>query len=334
MTKYANEIGSEFWRADYCDKKNEIFPQGTSWFLSGRSALGAIIDCIRERQEFYCVAMPSWCCESMIAPFVKRGIKIIFYSVRAEAGVLTQDFSTVAQADVLFIMDYFGYSHTEPMDFRGPIIRDVTHSIFSGGLEQADFYFGSLRKWSGVYSGGFAIGLARQADYPANLEYIALRKDAMEQKRAFIEDGIGDKSYLGVFAKAEERLSAGEIFCAMEERSAEWMDVALIKSRRRGNAAYLIDELKEVALFQQMDEKACPLFVPILLPQEQRDALRINLIEQKIYCPIHWPLSELHDIGEEERILYRQELSLICDQRYGQEDMERTVKAVKQFLKR
>ena len=70
-----SEIGSEFWDVPIVEKQNSLFPEFTQWYLSGRSALQAII---KELKDCHIVAMPSWCCDSMIKPFVDVGIKVHF----------------------------------------------------------------------------------------------------------------------------------------------------------------------------------------------------------------------------------------------------------------
>ena len=60
--------------------------------------------------------------------------------------------------------------------------------------------------------------------------------------------------------------------------------------------------------------------------------LRKYLIEQQIYCPVHWPISNLHQISERAKEIYHIELSLVCDQRYGKSDMDRMAKALNNFF--
>lgn len=330
------EIGSEFWTLESCDKKNSLFPKDTSWFLSGRGALSAIIEDIKAKGGFNRVAMPSWCCESMIKPFIDYGIEVCFYSVAYKDGKLTRDFGSTKKADALFVIDYFGYEQDSVFDFDGPIIRDITHSIFTKKHSDCHYSFGSLRKWSGFLTGGFAFGLSEKKELPKYSEYISLRNCAMEMKRRFIEGGIGDKSYLSVYSEAEERLDNCGMFGAEEQDilSANMLDVDFIKKKRCENAAFLISELRDFLMFDKLGENDCPLFVPLLLPENKRAALRSYLIEKSIYCPIHWPLSAYHKLDKESESIYRKELSLVCDQRYGLTDMERTVNEIKKFFKR
>ena len=71
------------------------------------------------------------------------------------------------------------------------------------------------------------------------------------------------------------------------------------------------------------------MFVPIIV--ENRDKLRKYLIDKKIYCPVHWPLSNYHKIKVNDQEIYQNELSLICDQRYNLDDMKYIVDVIKEF---
>ena len=330
------EIGSEFWNIEICTHVHQIFPQNIQWYLSGRSALRAIIKKIEWAST---VSMPAWFCDSMIRPFLDAGIKVKYYPVYPDHG-LTQEIDM--DADVLFIMDYFGYT-TESTISHPCIIRDMTHSLFSRDYVDAHYYFGSLRKWCGVWTGGYAWTRDGERLCEGNNEesYISLRSEAMSLKNSYIngipdENGkpVNDKHYLDIFKEAEEKLENIGIGVAAKRDvdMVSFLDVELIKSRRRENAGILMNAFPEMIVFPELKNEDCPLFVPILVPDGKRDALRKYLISKDIYCPVHWPMSKYHIVDERTSVLYRDGLSLVCDQRYSQEDMERTVKAVREFM--
>lgn len=328
------EIGSEFWNIPLSKNKNTIFPLNTSWYLSGRSALKSIISDIQKKQSVKIAALPAWCCDSMILPFIEAGIEHVFYSVYVENGHLMQDVSAACECDILFIMDYFGYTGTVSSGgFHGTVIRDITHSVFSEHYSDADYYFGSLRKWAGFLTGGFSFG-HDGCTLPVDETYVEKRRSAMELKVAYISGDSDNKDYLSVFAEAEEYLencsSAGA--AQSDIQAAKFLNVELIKSKRRQNAAMLLEAFADIAIFPKIDDAECPMFVPILVPDGKRNELRRYLIDHKIYLPVHWPLSEYHDIDARSRQIYDNELSLVCDQRYDESDMERMVKTIKKFL--
>ena len=82
---------------------------------------------------------------------------------------------------------------------------------------------------------------------------------------------------------------------------------------------------------ENLQQADTPLFVPILLDNTIRNDLRKYLTEHSIYCPIHWPKSQYHRMSKETEKICDEELSLVCDQRYTEDDMERMVASIKEF---
>lgn len=301
------EIGSDFWEIPVSKDENDCFPNETKWFLSGRHALEYIVI----DSEIKSVSMPKWCCSSMIEPFIKNNVSVVFY-----------DDAPNEQCDAVFLMDYFGFSSRASVSkgYKGTVIRDLTHSIFSKTYSDADYYFGSLRKWAGFITGGFAWGKWKKSIVllPCDNEYVSLRKKAMELKKAYLEGDISEKSYLGLFKKASERLN----FCGLcsaydaDVFAARHFDVDGMKRARRKNAKVLIER---IGCIYPLGDNDCPLFVPIKAPK--RDALRKYLIDHDVYLPVHWPNSDLDGL----------ELSLVCDQRYNENDMNHICDLIQRF---
>ena len=330
------EIGSEFWDVPTAKIKNSVFGADLSWYLSGRSALSAIIEDIARAKKIRRVLLPSWCCESMIAPFVDVGADIMFYGVLLSDCKIAIDYPQNTEADVVVVMDYFGYSIDAFIpNYDSVIIRDITHSVFSREYNDADYYFGSLRKWAGFYTGGFA--RKQNGNLPkatvADERYISLRKRAMSMKKEYIECRSDVKDYLDVFSQAESLLDKTHyVFAADADdvKRAEYFDVDYIKRKRRDNAQALLSRLGELSLFA-LNDGDCPLFVPIAL--SNRDEVRAELISHSVYCPCHWGLSELHALSRAEKRIYECELSLVCDHRYGINDMNRICDIVERTAK-
>ena len=332
------EIGSEFWNVPITNKKNELFPESTQWFLSGRSALQAVINDIKSKKKCCTVALPSWCCDSMIKPFIDAGIEVHFYSVSFKNRIVQ---NIKKNCDILFVMDYFGYISDDLnlSDYYGAVIRDVTHSVFSKSYSDADYYFGSLRKWCGVWTGGFAWsndGNLLEKPLPDESEYCSLRKESMEQKAEYIEGSRTDKNYLVLFKQAEELLDDINVVAA-DKRDVDlvdYLDVVFIRNQRRANAKVLQEAFPELLIFPALKTSECPLFVPVLIPDGKRDALRRYLINNSVYCPIHWPVSKYHVLNNADMYIYENELSLVCDQRYNEKDMNRMIELINTFMEK
>lgn len=164
--------------------------------------------------------------------------------------------------------------------------------------------------------------------------YVALRQKAMLQKAEYISKVRTDKDYLKVFGKAEKSLENVSIAPATERdvRLAEHLDVERIRKRRKSNSEILHDAFHDWLIFRERKDTDCPMFVPVLVPGGRRDELRRYLINREIYCPIHWSISNYHKLDERTEYIYKNELSLICDQRYTENDMARIVKTIQLFM--
>ena len=334
------EIGSEFWSVPTANHKNTIFPLNTKWFISGRAALSFIIQDILAANKISNVALPSWCCESMIIPFLNEGIEVSFYPISVLDGKLFSDCSALS-AEAVLVMDYFGYHFGTilPAEYDGIVIRDLTHSLFrKKESDSFDYAFGSLRKWAGFWTGGFAISSKWNISVPietADEKYVSIRAKAMGKKIDYLHGKTDSKDYLSEFSEGEAFLDTYPIQTAVQRdiNCAEFFDAIAVRESRRKNAAILLEGIRNLALFPVISDDDCPLFVPILVPDGKRDALRKYLINNEIYCPIHWPVSKYHKLDKAEQYLYENELSLVCDQRYTEEDMHRMVDTINRFWK-
>ena len=336
-----SEIGSEFWNVPTGDSKTTFFPKDTKWFISGTSALKYILEDIEAEKEVKSASLPSWCCSCMITPFIEKKLTVSFYDVYFdEENGLSVDFTNTADSDITLVLSYFGYSSLHIVGKpSGLIIRDITHSIFTSKVyDDATYYFGSIRKWMGVWTGGFAYKKnSWMTDIVIPLvssNYVKLRESAMLQKMEYLDHTRVDKHYLEIYEEAENYLDLCEIegAASRDVELISFIDIPNIVRKRRANAEVLISALSSISLFPEIKPGDCPLFVPILLDENIRNGLRGYLISKKIYCPIHWGVSEYHSLSTKTEQLYKRELSLVCDQRYDTDDMYRIIEEVTAFM--
>lgn len=338
------EIGSDFWKSEL--SRNDIH-----FFLSGRTALDYIIRDIQIENKFCSVLLPSYCCHTMIEPFVHHGMNIRFYDVYFSQGKFYVDIPEPKKEEIFFSIIYFGYHKLSGINSEfvrskwDCIIEDCTHSWLMRGTTK-EFYnyrFTSYRKWTGI--GAIAIAEKKGSRFrikkPSriNRKYGQIVQSAEEKKKEYIEDNKGDKSeYLRMFQNAEELLTENYMDYIPEYESfyrLANLNVNMIMNKRRENAEILLKHLSNIdkitPLVSKVNPEDVPLFVPVMIDSDKRDLLRQYLIEKQIYCPIHWPISNLHQISERAKGIYNMELSLICDQRYGKEEMDRIAEVLKSF---
>ncbi|MCI9127068.1 MAG: hypothetical protein HFG28_07705 [Eubacterium sp.] len=352
------EYGSEFTETEQQKEVNFLYKtENVIEFLLGRTALEAIIQDAIAEHKIKKVLLPSYCCHTMIAPFLKHDFEVFFYDVffSEEAGVL-YDIDYSENFDLILIMQYFGFQVPGFEDMicrlkeeKKVVIEDATHSIHQNipYCFLSDYVFVSYRKWMATPGGAVVIkrnGKLNQVGMIQNSltgkKYVELRKEAVRKKICYLyEKDDTDKSYLQIFNEAEEMIETEYVGLAIDEDSRRricYTDYNKLSNRRRENAGYLLERLREIRGMELphkfLREGDVPLFVPVFLQNKMRDQLRKYLIKNAIYLPIHWPLSSLHHISVRAENIFKRELSLICDQRYNVEDMEVIASKIEEWM--
>lgn len=358
------EIGSEFWsnctpitNKEYTMRPSAIYDTcryRVLETLSGRTALDHIVELLigHGMKSAY---LPSYCCHTMIEPFLAHGMNVLFYEVVLSKNGIHRLIDENHKCDCILLMDYFGYVDVETNEIavrennKNVItIYDATHSMYSKmDYEPYDYIYGSYRKWVDVNCGFLAWkeegnnGEITQNDNNGN--YSSIRTKLFDLKAGFIKGGQVEKDQFLPLINEAEMILENEYRHRMPDiRSKEVMritDAEYIKVNRRNNAETIteaINELNDVRVRcanPQLNVSDIPLFVPVIVSSEYRNSLRRFLIEHEIYCPVHWPKSEFHQFNQRSVFLFDSELSLICDQRYNRFDMIRIVNTIKNYLK-
>ena len=100
--------------------------------------------------------------------------------------------------------------------------------------------------------------------------------------------------------------------------------------KRMENFDCLLSELRDIALIGDRQE-AVPIGFPVIV--EDRDKVRSQLYDDRIYPPVHWDVSAVTP----KRFAQSHELSkhimtLPCDGRYGASDMERVITELRSLI--
>ena len=343
-----SEIGSYFWLDDQEQKpaSGEIawLPsvQDSCFTFSGRNAIDVALRDLLKTRSIHCVYMPSYSCVSMHQPFLDKGMKIEFYRVGFENGAFTYELPKADKNSIVLIMSYFGLSTgAEREAIRtlhaggAVVIEDITHSLLRGDAasEESDYLVASLRKWFAVPTGGWVGKRAGTiAEKPALDSNHAVKDKiaGMKEKYGYLTGKIDSKeNFLLTQAKFDNDLIHVDKMLKIDDVSLGILretDVQAVADRRRKNARILMEGLRglEGLTLPEFDpENDTPLFLPVFLKTEERNALRQFLINRGIYCPVHWP----EVMGAPEGVR-ENELSLICDQRYSEGDMKAIAAAV------
>lgn len=360
------EIGSEFWTGctpiannkDYSMRPRAIYdnhPYQIVETLSGRTALEHVVEILvnKGKRTAY---LPAFCCHTMIEPFLTHGMDVSFYDVVLTEKGLHRLVDEDHHLDCILLLDYFGHTDTETFEIalreksKGiTTIYDATHSMYSEvNYYPYDFIYGSYRKWTDINCGFLAWkeplegGSIIQNSSEGNA-YPIMREKLFNIKASYMEGGgISKDKFLPLVDAAESILEEQYHHKMPDARSRDVLrhtDVGFLKKVRKQNARFLTESINDMedcrirCFNTTINEQSTPLFVAVSVAVEDRDNLRKHLIDNQIYCPIHWPISKLYPHNTKTKVLFDSELSLVCDQRYGLDDMQRMTDSIVAYFK-
>ncbi|MCQ2285320.1 MAG: DegT/DnrJ/EryC1/StrS family aminotransferase [Bacteroidales bacterium] len=359
----ALEIGGNFSLTEQrlCEAKGSvdwILPSLSAWesvvpTSSGRGAIALLVNNLTRVQR---VLLPVYTCDSIIQPFRNRHISYDFYQINPD---LSPDESSLlemiskVQPDLVFFQSYYGFATLDKIRPLFPKIRekgiivveDITHSLLDEvHNEDVDYAVVSYRKWLEIPDGGAVLSkkhsLLAGEQRPQEEKVLSLFKNASQLKSQYLNNG--DETLKNIFRpmfyEIEDIYNAEISPAQMSDltknilASAHWDD---IKHTRRRNFQILkenIDNKRVFPVFKDLPQGIVPLYFPVFVP-EQRNSLQKHLANHKIYCPIHWPIPEeiTPHLTEQSRNVYGNVLSIVCDQRYSEDDMMRIVEVINQF---
>ena len=336
-------IGGEFelsaTNLEFDIATNPVLPsfglQYETWLDTGRSALAVIASHLARTAANSTVWLPAYCCESMVAPFLRKHLPVRFYSVGARLDRIDAD---PTPGDTLLFIHYFGFrNHTALGRLEGfrsggvRVIEDCVHAALSTGIgAHGDYALTSLRK------------LLPQPDGALLSSREAIVVDVNTPDEAFVSArivgklwrgaGIPAETFLPLLEQSERRLADDS------PRTMSWIscqllshcDLPTVAAQRRANFTDLWHGLTEIAshvgvepLFPQLEIGEVPSGFPVIIKLGRRDLVRSHLAERAIFCPIHWKLAHL-TVGAfpEEHSLSASMLTLPIDQRYDAIDMK------------
>lgn len=335
-----SEIGSEFHSIQNENSNGLNLPSDvfdSALVFSGRTAIETVLRNLPKAKK---AVLPSYCCNSMIEPFLQAGITVSFFDVNYYADELQINSSIADDTDIVLWCNYFGYSVSLPdlsefINHGGVLIEDITHSLYSSAPyhAQSNFLVASLRKWEPLLCGGYCASFGstlneKPSKFPGE-EFLRNKRSAMDLKMEYLGDFDYSKkrSFLSMFSESNRWLASNYSGLCIDSDSESYIRSINFESHKKAriqNAKVLYNGLKQCRRLKplfEFEKMECPLVVPIIIEDGLRDLVIKRLIDHGIYCPVHWP----HPDADCESNLFDLELSLICDQRYSINDMQRII---------
>ena len=310
-------------------------------YSSGRAALYQILNYLKHKEGINRVLLPDYLCSSVLVPVKALGLEFAFYQIDESLELEQDNLSRLyREKSVILLINYFGLKNLENqikairnINEKAFIIEDDVQAYyeFLKPLGDVDFKFTSLRKTFAIPDGGLVKTKYNMpvVDKPNTFGQYKAAGALLKSMR---EGNFNDKIYLEMFEKGESLIDE-EIECCMSriaEKLYYFINEEHIKVRRLNNARYLLEGLRKIGVkpLIPLKDGYVPLFIPIV--SNNRNVVREAMFKQEIFCPVHWPLDEMPVRRGE--LMAKTELSLIIDQRYGRNDMDRIIAVLKEHL--
>ena len=287
---------------------------------SGRACLGYLI----EQRGIRKIALPDFNCDVVEAVCRAHGLEIRFYPVGAD---LRPRALQTEEDEWFYLVNFYGQLTADELQnitARVPrLIVDNAQAYFDLPLKGVDTLY-TCRKFLGVADGGFVY-----TDAPAR----ALPTDESRDRMGFVlgrfERPAGE--YFAAAAKNNDELSMEpKRMSALTENLLRAVDYERVRRIRTENFRRLHEGLSaRNGLAVRLTEGAYAY--PLMLPDGQK--IRKKLIERKIFVPLLWPNVPAQQPEDSEACRLAEEiLPLPCDQRYGAEEMDFIIRAVRDCL--
>ncbi len=336
------------------DSKNEYKNQ--MFFNTGRSAISYLLKYCIDITKDKVILLPTFLCSSILTAVEQSGIKYKFYNVNEDFSLDINDIKKQVDKNtgIFFFIHYFGFSHNQQTcDFirmlkdEGIIVvEDLTQSLFTEGngeIGVGDYIVASIRKWGNFPDGAILATkeinlLPRYEIEDGYNEYSFNYVVAQLMKSQYLKDNSLDKNiYLDLVKKANHSLFSDYTIRKITDLSSVLisnLNYNTLCTKRKENAQYLFKRLKNIKSLIipfDYDEDVVPFGFVILT--NQRDKLFKYLIDNDIYCNIHWKLpDEVLSYSSDLSKVSNEILTIPCDQRYGKTECDYIVKKVTDFF--
>lgn len=300
----------------------ELYPEAIR-LNSGRSCLEYIL----KARNYKKVWLPYYTCDAMLQPIMRNGLDYEFYHIDKDFHIA--DKIHVGKDEVLVYTDYFGlmddYAREVAYEYSPNVILDNTQAFYTRPRRNTDV-FNTCRKYFGVSDGAYLFTDAKlDMDIPQDhsrerMKAILDRQDRSPEE-AFQEYHDSEDSLSTCGMRTMSKLTQSIM------DSIDYTDVA----NRRLRNFYRLD--KALASTNEIHFLISCDTVPMVYPYySHQKGLREHLIKNKIYVAKYWPnVAEWAGRDSLEADLAEFLLPLPIDQRYGEEEMEYIIDAIKRF---
>lgn len=263
--------------------------------------------------------MPTYICDSMLAPLKATETEIVFYGIDSDLGVSND--VQIYDGDWLLYVNYFGVCTTQEDRLlkrfnSSQLIFDHSQAFFSPPRDcLATIY--SPRKYFGVPDGGLLLTSLPVIE-PEEIDTDSLTRCAHLLKRL---DSTPEAGY-------QDFKDAEETFCDMHPRRMSSLtdhllmsiDYDACKKQRNTNFNFLHNQLGQLNnLNFDMSHIDGPMCYPLLTDDT---TILERLQANRVFVPTYWPeLRNSSSLNQVEQSVVKNIVCLPIDQRYGMAEM-------------
>ena len=299
---------------------------GQPWrgFRTARGALAALLRHRRIKR----IWLPAYICRTLFEG--ASDCEVAWYETD-ERLEINLDSLAPDGGDAVFVVDYFGRSPKRPIEsaWHSHVlwIEDRAQALAPDGPAFGDVVLHSPRKLFGVADGGILVG----DDLPQPMP-CGTGPDLWEANdlRAADPDGEEPAAWFLAF-RAREAAFTTEA-CGIDPRTISALDQIDVEAEiaaRRANWRILAQNLADIALWPDIDAAFAPLAFPVVV--DDAAALSAHLASERIWCARHWADLPSPQTFAAAHALSRRCLSLPLDGRYGEDDMNRMIAAIRRY---
>jgi hypothetical protein len=300
---------------------------------TARAALAHLVAYLQPRR----VWLPAYVCPEMALAVNPELLR--FYPVDDQ---LSPDCETVEKQvgknDLLVAVDFFGSLPTP--SFRQLVaarpdihwVEDRGHVLWTAAAPWGEWELYSPRKLVGVPDGGLLVS-RKAVDGPAGIVgHVDQAIFVPEIMRFEDQDGTNHSAWYAAYRKREDALTAEVLPISRLTLSLlERISIGPLIARRKRNHSVISKRLSSLAARQPTADDTAPF--GFVIKVKDAGALAAELAAEGFFCARHWPKlpSDAH-VFALEHSMSQQLLTLPCDHRYEQHDMERLVEAVARLV--
>jgi len=326
---YPELLGKEIKNSFYDYLSNNI--NHIEYFSTGRDAIFTLVNSLKSRR----IWLPNYLCKSIYDPIKKTGKELLFYKISRDLSISDDFINKIKDKDIVFIINYFGiiqkniYERLKRKDIK--IISDITHSLISidkvgDVFINSDFVISSLRK-IGPFPDGAFLG-SNVLNLPSSKnsirENFSLKRAGAMLSRGYSKlNNYEDDKNFKIFIKMEKMLNNtkdyGYKMSYFSKNILKRIDFKELHLKTNNNFNYLKNNIAKNNKLKIMNKQHLSQFIILFCSNKNdRDYVRSKLVNNEIFCPIHWDMSWLI----KENNISNRILSIPCDYRYNLADMK------------